>query len=315
MDWKKIFDSVGLNGTWWQWRILKFQERWNDWRTDARTRASNVAYEHRICRKCGGLIHRDTSVCPRCGAKLEHWRAAQVRRAFGLFLPGGFAASHAIIAANIAIMAAVMLRFGGMNLLSADVLALVQSGALVPQFVGAGEWWRIITYAFLHGGLLHIGFNMSSLTQVGPITENEIGRSRFWVLYFLCAIGGAGADIFWHAHFHNRPLVVGASGAIFGLIGFGLTFNHFYGGPTGRANSKIYLQWAVYSFAFGFIMPHVDNVCHLGGFLTGAVLGFIIERDMRAGDRFGWLWRTLAILALILTIAAFAIVAFHRSSY
>ena len=305
MNLKDFFDSIGLNGTKWQWRIFRFRERWRNTLSDAGTRATNATYSHRICQNCGSLIDAATKVCPRCGAKLLHWRIAQIQRAFRMFLPGGVTGvSLTLIAANIAAMLAVMICFGASNLISPSTFALVRSGALVPVLVTHGDWWRIITYAFLHGGFLHIAFNMSSLTQVGPISEREIGSSRFWVLYFLAAVGGAAADFFWNAHFGTRPLVIGASGAIFGLIGFGLTFNHFYGGSAGRSNARIYLQWAVYSFAFGFIMPAVDNVCHAGGFLTGALLGFIYERDLRHGGKLAMLWRALAMVFTVATIAA-----------
>ncbi len=305
MKWKEFFDSLGLNGTKWQWKILKLQERWENFRTGAREHSANAVQQHRLCSKCGALIDHNSNVCPFCGEALEHWRKVQIKRAFGMILPGGLTFSYTLIAINIAVMAAMMLRFGGMSLLKPDMLSLARAGALMPALVAHGEWWRMITYAFIHGGILHILFNMSSLSQVGPISENEIGRARFCVLYFLSAIGGAAADIFWDHQFGSRPLVVGASGAIFGLIGFGLTYNYFYGGPAGRANSRIYLQWAIYAFAFGFFAWGIDNVCHAGGFITGAILGFVIERDLRHGEKFGWLWRTLATIFVIAAIVAF----------
>lgn len=304
MNWKDFFDSIGLNGTQWQWRIIKFQERWRQRTSDVRLRAENVRYEHRICAHCGALTDRDTKICPFCGQRLEHWRKVQIKRAFGMVLPGGITLSYVLMALNVAAMAMLMLRFGGMNLISPNMYVLAISGGLMPDRVVDGEWWRLISYSFLHGGILHILFNMSSLSQVGPITENEIGRSRFWVVYFLTAVGGALADIVWDRVFGTRPLVIGASGAIFGLIGFGLTFNHFYGSHAGRENARIYLQWAVYGFAFGYLVGGVDNVCHAGGFIVGALLGVIIERDLRHGDRLAWLWRSLAALAAMATVVA-----------
>lgn len=305
MNWKRIFDSVGLNGTWWQWRILAMQERWKNIRSDASTRVSQMGYEHRICRNCGGLIDRDIKVCPRCGERLEHFRAAQFRRAVGLIAPDGFTVAYLLIAVNICSMAAFMLAFGGMNLLAADGRDLAMAGMLIPQLFWAGEWWRLIMYAYLHGGILHILFNMMSLSQVGPVAEREVGPARFFVLFTLCAIGGGAADLFASANGLPRH-VVGASGAIFGLIGFGLTFNWSYGGAAGRSNSKIFLQWALYSFAYGMIIPQVDNICHAGGFLTGALLGIVMERTMRNGDPFAGLWRVLAVICALATLASFA---------
>lgn len=309
MDWKSFFDALGLNGTRWQWKILKLQERWADFRAGTGTRAANAGYQHRLCRACGGLADRETTVCPRCGAKLENWRRVQIRRAAGMIVPEGFTISYLLVALNVAAMAAVMIRFGFSSLLSPHPYVLGMSGGLMPELVAHGQWWRLISYAFLHGGLLHILFNMSALSQVGPVTESEIGRPRFWVLYVLCALAGALADVVWHAQFGTRPLVVGASGAIFGLIGFGLTYNYFHGGHAGRVNTGVYLQWALFGFAFGFIVGGIDNVCHAGGFIAGAILGWVINRDLRHGDRFTWVWNGLAGLAALATLTALALAA------
>ena len=313
MDWRRILEALGISTTWWSWRLRRWRERWSEAGARVGTQTSNAAYQHKLCPNCGGLVDRDTTECPRCQTKLGNWRVNQARRAAGMLTPGAFSAANAVIALNVAVMAAMMIRYGGVSILQPDVLALVRAGALAPDLVRAGEWWRIITYAFLHGGLLHIGFNLYSLTQVGPITEREIGRARFIVLYLLAAIGGAGADIAWHAMFGTRPLVVGASGAVFGLIGFGITYNHFSGGRRGRHESRVYLQWALYSFAFGFAMQGVDNVCHAGGFIAGAALGWLIERSLRAGDRWDFAWRIAAILLSLGALTAGGMALFARS--
>lgn len=315
MDWKRIFDSLGLNGTWWQWRIARWREQWEA----GRTRAENAAYRFRMCSNCGGLMDRDTAVCTRCGAALENWRKVQMRRAAGMLIPEGLTVSYLLMAANIIVMGVIAMAHGFSQVFQPSGTVLAFSGALAPEFIWAeGEWWRLLSYAFLHGGLLHIFFNIMSLSQVGPVCENEIGRARFISLYVLSALAGAGADLLWHHWFGSRPLVVGASGAIFGLIGFGLTYNFIYGGREGRRTSRIYFQWAVMSFAIGF-MPgmHIDNVCHLGGFLMGALLGVIIQRDLQKGGRLRILWNIVATLsvaaiATALTLAAIAAVRFHN---
>jgi len=315
MDWKKFFDSIGMDGTRWQWKMIKLQERWESFRSSGGTRASNATYQHRLCGACGGLIDRDSTLCPRCGAKLEHWRRVQIRRAAGMIIPGGLTLSYLLVAVNLVALLAFLIRFGFSNLLQPNGLFLGMAGGLMPDLVAQGEWWRLVSYAFLHAGILHILFNMSALSQVGPVTENEIGRARFWVVYFLCAISGALADVLWHAQFHSRPLVVGASGAIFGLIGFGLTYNHFHGGHAGRMNSRVYLQWAVYGFAFGFIVGGIDNVCHAGGFIAGAFLGWFINLELRHGDRFSRFWNLLATICGLIVIVALVMAAIQSFRY
>lgn len=308
MDWKRIFDAIGLNGTWWQWRIHRLGERLDAIRSGAATRGEQIAYQHRLCDRCGGLIDRDTTICPRCGEELRHWRTAQWQRAAGLLMPMGPNVTVLLVVANILVLFVQAVLFGIGGAIMGDGQASYVMGALMTELVAYGQPWRVITYAYLHGNLLHILFNLASLQQLGPLTEREIGRARFFVVYSLGALGGAIADVVWARYTGVARHAVGASGAIFGLIGFGLTFNYFYGGASGRRDSRIYLQWAIYSFAFGLVLDVVDNVCHTGGFIAGALMGFLVERDLRSGDRLRWLWLLLSALLALGTLVAFGLV-------
>ena len=99
-------------------------------------------------------------------------------------------------------------------------------------------------------------------------------------------------------------LIAGASGALFGLIGFGMSFAHFYGGPAGRQQRNFFLHWAVYGFLFGMLVG-ADNICHAGGFAVGAVAGFLVERERARRDALTPLWQGLAALCALATVAAF----------
>lgn len=302
MNWKDFFDRLGLNGTRWQWRIMKWQERWSD-RTQAVRDGGKVAtYAHKFCGQCGALIDRNDKTCMRCGAKAPSWFADSMRRTLGLILPGWVPVANILIALNLIGLLAALVLFGPGNLLNPDPLMLYQMGALVPQSFFDGEYWRLITYGFLHIGLMHIGFNMLALWQVGPVLERDVGAARFLSVYLLALISGGVADLLVRGPV--IMLIAGASGALFGLIGFGMTYAHFYGGPAGIARRNFFMQWALYGFLFGFVV-RADNICHLGGFVVGALCGYLVERERANAERFTPIWRGLATVLSFLTIGAF----------
>ena len=182
-------------------------------------------------------------------------------------------------------------------------LLVFWGGQYWPLALEGGQWWRSITYAFTHGGLIHLGFNMIVLYQVGPLLESEIGWSRFLSVYSVTALVATLAGLFWHPN----VVTVGASGAIFGLIGFSVSYYHRIGGHIGLQRRNFMFQWAVLAFIFG-IMIGADNAAHLGGLLSGAAIGWwmpVSIRGMRQTDRFfriGAMFFAAAIIISILCI-------------
>lgn len=175
-----------------------------------------------------------------------------------------------------------------------------------PYAINHGEWWRCISYAYTHGGIIHLGFNMMVLYQVGPMLEEEIGWSRLLTIYTLCALTATFAGYLWH------PLVtvVGASGSIFGLIGFSVSYYHRMGGHIAHQRRNFMFQWAVMAFFFGLIVG-ADNAAHLGGALTGAAMGYIIPtsiRNLRRTDKvfeiLGWICGVITVISLIFVLTA-----------
>jgi rhomboid protease GluP len=289
VDWKRLFDSVGLNGTQWQWRIIRWEQRLERWRAGLWRRKTHVTYRHKFCH-CGALVDQDTVICPRCGERAPSWRGQVAQRAFRVVVPGRYPAAILLIVANVGLFAAEWL---GLTPRMAD------RAAFIPILFVQGEYWRLITYAYLHANLMHIAFNMLALSQLGFLLEEEIGWARFLAAYTLTALAGAFMDLVM-----GIP-VVGASGAIFGLIGFGLSYAHFTGGSRGAAMRGFFLQWALYGFLFGALVPRVDNYCHAGGFVLGLVLGFLVERERIHAERLARVWRALAWLLIAMTLAAF----------
>jgi len=308
MDWKRFFDSLGMDGTRWQWRIIRWERQFQEWRDSARPARPVGARQFKFCDKCGAMLEKNDRVCPRCQARAPRWMAWKIKRTLGLVLPSWCPAATLILIANLANFAAVMALFGMSNLFHPTSEMLVRMGALVPPVALQGAWWQLITYGYLHIGLMHIGFNMFALSQVGPVLEEQVGGARFFVVYTLTLIGGAAADLVMRGQ--SMIIVAGASGALFGLIGFGMSYAHFYGGRNGQFQRNFFLRWAIYGFIFGVLIG-ADNIAHFGGFIVGAVLGYVVERERLARDRWTGVWKMAAWAMALLTIAAFSALIYH----
>ena len=149
--------------------------------------------------------------------------------------------------------------------------ALLDHGALLGLLVRQGEWWRIVTGAFLHGGLLHIALNMFALYQVGRFVESVTGPVRMLAIYLVAMVGSGIAVTF----FQPDAPTVGASGAIFGLFGALVAIGLRLGRP-GRALITQTLPIIIINLVFGFSVPNISNAGHIGGLLSGFVAGFAL---------------------------------------
>lgn len=176
----------------------------------------------------------------------------QPRTVFGGRLAVGARVTWAIVGINIA-----------MYVLQQVVPGLTYRLSMQPAAVAYGEWWRLVTAAFLHApwSLFHILFNTWALVILGPPLEAALGRLRFVVLYLLSALGGSVL-----AYLFAYPLTqgIGASGAIFGL--FGATF-------VVARRLRLDTRWIVILLAINlvitFVVPNIDWRAHLGGLATG----------------------------------------------
>jgi membrane associated rhomboid family serine protease len=197
----------------------------------------------------------------------------------GVFTPY---ATYAILAVTVAI--SLFVDYGGQpgNQLG-EILFLDK------QAVMDGEYWRLFTVALVHGGLLHLGFNMYALYLVGPFVEALYGRALFVVFYLLCAAGGSIAS---YLVFPNPA--VGASGAIFGLFGLLFVSNWLHKPLMGRQGQLVTRQIGmliVINLVIGFgigSVASIDNAAHVGGLLAGAWLGFLIVPRGTATLRSMW---------------------------
>jgi rhomboid protease GluP len=221
-----------------------------------------------------------------------------------------------IIFTNLALFTAMVLQgaaagMGLRPLLNPSTELLVHSGAQYwPWVLNDGQWWRCITYAFTHGGLIHLGFNMLVLYQIGPLVEFEVGRSRFIFLYVFAALTATIAGLFWHP----MTPVVGASGSLFGLIGFAVAFYHRMGDSIALQRRNFMFQWAVFAFIFGLVIG-ADNAGHLGGAAGGALLGWLLPIRGPLLRRTDGLFNILGIIsgaAVVISLAILLLSWFFR---
>jgi rhomboid protease GluP len=154
----------------------------------------------------------------------------------------------------------------------------VEWGANFGPYTLGGQPWRLLSSMFVHGGLLHILFNMWCLWDLGAMAEGLYGHWTFALVYLLCGVGGSLASVWWHP----VGVSVGASGAIFGIVG-ALIASHYLGEFSApmvvvRSRLRSVLVFAGYALIFGAMSGRTDNAAHLGGLVTGLLLGALIAR-------------------------------------
>jgi membrane associated rhomboid family serine protease len=193
--------------------------------------------------------------------------------------------------------------------------------ALDKVAVLQGELWRLLTVVLVHGGMLHLLFNMYALWIIGPIVEALYGRVRFAFIYGLCAVAGSTASFV----FSDARLSVGASGAIFGLFGVLLVADRVHKPALTRGARSLTAQIGMLvavNLVIGFAVPGIDNAAHVGGLLAGLWLGFVLVPQGATTLRSLWsapagtpagagpvpLLRALAVLALVGVVALGVIV-------
>ena len=318
----EFFNRRGLNGTRLLWR-------WRNWRTaraEAAAQRSNrmrsVTGKFKMCPECRSLVPGGESACPECGASLSAVKAPGAVRFLANSLPATRSLTAILVTVNVAIYILMGLsagfaqpRGGGIgglfSLFGFDGFTLARFGwGYGPWVIYAGEYWRLITPIFLHAGLIHLFFNCYVLMQVGRLIEDEFGSPRAWVVYIVSGVCGGLASNF------VRPLItgsnvpyVGASGAVFGLIGLAMVYGWRQGGPHGNAIKRSMLIWTAYVLVIGMFVG-ADNFAHIGGLLGGAAFGMVLKGGpMKASV--AAMWRTAGMVAIGVCLWAFFMAAIH----
>jgi len=255
-----------------------------------------------LCPNCRKLISRDEPACPYCG--LSKPGSAVRGRLLKISMLNPDHLIQIILYTNIAffILSLVLnvsdLGFSAnpFRFLSPSSQSLILLGATgtIP-IDGFGRWWTVLTASFLHGGILHIFFNMAALWQLGPFVMHEFGTSRFAVIYLLSGIAG-----FVVSYFAGVPFTLGASASVCGLIGAILYYGKSRGGFYGQAVYKQAMGWTIGLILFGLLVQGINNWAHGGGIISGICCGFILGYHERKKETMPH--KILAVGLILITV-------------
>ena len=163
------------------------------------------------------------------------------------------------------------------NIYNIDSYTLVELGAKINYLINNGQPWRLITSAFLHGGLSHIIFNMYSLKIIGEEVEYFYGKIKYISIYLISALGGS---IFSYI-FNSDSISVGASGAIFGLLGAMITFGIRHKDKIGKNYIINLFKVVLINIFIGVTISNIDNSAHIGGLIFGIISAFLLRDKKR----------------------------------
>jgi membrane associated rhomboid family serine protease len=161
------------------------------------------------------------------------------------------------------------------SLLDIDGRILLNLGMNSLEGVRHGELWRLLSCAFLHGGLIHIGMNMLFLSDIGRLCEPMLGTERFTVAYVASGVGGSLGSIAYALATGGPAYSIGASGALMGLVGLLLGFSLRH---RDRDLRDQILHMVIYIVILTLFIGRVDHAAHAGGFITGACFGYFTPR-------------------------------------
>jgi rhomboid protease GluP len=258
-----------------------------------------------LCPSCGRLTTADAPVCLVCGRRnpgmwgfggplgrlLRRWN----------FTNAVTVACVALYVVSLVLDPTAALRPRGLFDVFAPSGRMLAALGMTGAFAWAeGRWWTLLTAIYLHGSLLHILFNVLWIRQLGPAVESLYGPARLTVIF--TAGGAAGFAL---SNLVGVPFTIGASGAIFGLLGAMVAYGRKRGGVFGTLVLRQYGQWALVLFIFGFFMAGVNNLAHAGGFAGGLLSGLVLSPAEHRAETPAE--RLLAAALLGLTAAAFVL--------
>jgi len=263
----------------------------------------------RMCPHCRGVVTNEDKICPYCNERVGP-RAIDRRSPadlLGGLIPYARFNTIVILLANfglylVSTLYSMRAETGG-GFSGIDANTLIAFGVKYGPAIAAGQWWRLVTAGFLHGGLLHILMNSWVLFDLAPQVEEVYGASRMWVIYFVSSVGGFYLSNLWSPMSPS----IGASAALCGLIGamIGLGVTH-HSVAMGAAIRSTYMRWAIYILLFSFL-PGVDMAAHIGGGIAGFGVAYLGGTPRYEGSPVERLWQVAAWICLGLTGVSFAL--------
>ncbi len=206
---------------------------------------------------------------------------------------------------DISLLVYILMVVTGVHFFSPTGEDLLSWGGNYRSATMSGEWWRLLTSCFVHIGIVHLLFNMYALLMVGVQLEPLLGRWRVLGLYVITGLCASVTSLWWH----DNTISAGASGAIFGLYGVFLALLF-----TDLLNKEVRQQllssigvFVVFNLMYG-MKGGIDNAAHIGGLVSGVVMGFALYPSLRHPDRPALRWVGLALPTVLLGAGAVAAV-------
>jgi rhomboid protease GluP len=240
-----------------------------------------------VCASCGSLVGVNDATCYTCGRRNPGlWGFGPVLRRFG----NDFGFTTVIVYGCIGLFALslVLTVISGGNLFAGSLFSLLGPNRVAYEALGAAgaypvflehRWWTVLSAGWLHGGALHILFNLMWVRQLGPAVEDMYGGARMVIIYTISSATGFLLSSFMAAYaaipfFSGGFYTLGASAPIFGLLGALVYYGRRGGSSLVRSQA---LSYALTMGVFGLIMPGIDNSAHLGGFVGGYFAGMWLD--------------------------------------
>ncbi len=256
-----------------------------------------------MCPNCRAFVTISDRVCPYCNMQLGP-RAIDLRAGqfAASFLPRANQTAIIVLVINVAFyLAEVIVSYQLTKSAAVGGQVAVVFGAKYAPLIYAGQWWRLITAGFLHGGFWHIAMNSWALFILVTEAEQFYGTARFIVAYVFSTFTGFLCSLLWSP----GSLSLGASAACFGLFGIMLAMGlRQRADPITQAVRAHYGQWLIFGLLLSLV-PGVDMAAHVGGFIGGFIIGLVAGLPGLPGTPRETLWKVLAGVAIAITLFAF----------
>lgn len=260
-----------------------------------------------MCPHCRAFITSSDRVCPYCNERVGE-RAIDRRSPapiLGGLIPHAHFTTVILLVINFGLYLATVvasMRAGNSEaFLNLDVETLLDFGAKFRPYILAGQFWRLVTAGFLHGGLLHIGMNSWVLFDVGAQVEELYGTSRLLTIYFVASVLGFLFSTFW-----SPSVSIGASAGLMGLIGAMIAVGVHHRSALGAAIRGHYIRWVIYMLIIGLLPGlQIDNAAHVGGLVGGFGVAYIAGMRRVEGSWQERVWQGISYLCMLVTALSF----------
>lgn len=261
------------------------------------------------CQRCGRTVCPECQTpasvgvhCPECVREANRSRPA-VRTTFGGVVPRGDGAIVTKVIIGICVLTFLVQEFGGLGLVARfGMIGYAFDASRDVIGIADGEYYRLLTPVLLHGGMVHLFVNMLSLWFLGPFLEQSLGRARYVTLFVVGGIGGAAVSFALGA---PNIVSVGASGAVFALVGALVPIYKRL-----RLNVAPVLVMIAINAFIGFSYPGIDWRAHLGGLVTGGLLGVAFAyapRERRTAVHVGTVVAVLLVIVVVVVLRTAAL--------